>query len=221
MVKAVVFDLDGTLCDTICDLADAVNFALSSLGCPNHPTETIKTFVGNGIRNLIETSLPYDKRDEKTVNAASEWFFKYYKIHFADKTKAFEGVNQTLLGLRERGIRLAVCTNKEDGMAKAVVKSLFGDSFDIVIGNSDRFPLKPAPDSVLHIINEIGVKTEETVFIGDSDVDIITAKNAGIKSIGVTWGFRSKNELLENGCDAIAEHPSDIIKIIDGTKETK
>ena len=219
MVKAVIFDLDGTLCDTVEDLADAVNYALFKVGCPNHTTENIKTFIGNGNKNLIIKSLPEGKSDINTVSLASDFFFEYYRAHFADKTKAFFGIDEILCTLKQNGVKLAVCTNKEEGMAKAVVKSLFGDLFDIVIGNSDRFPLKPAPDSSIHIMESLGVKREEILFIGDSDVDIITAKNAGVMSVGVTWGFRSKEELVENGCNSVAEQPYDIIRIIGKVEE--
>ncbi|MBO5908530.1 MAG: HAD-IA family hydrolase [Clostridia bacterium] len=215
MIKTAIFDLDGTLCDTISDLADSVNYALEQMGCEKRSLADIKSFVGNGIHNLITLSLPKEKRSEQDINTAKKFFFEYYKVHFADKTVAFDGIIQMLLALKQKGIQLAVCSNKEDSMAAAVVKKLFGDTFDIVLGQSDSFPLKPEPESTLHIIEKLGSKQEHTAFIGDSDVDIITAKNAGVYSIGVTWGFRSKKELIENGCTAIAESPWDIVKIID------
>ena len=215
MIKTAIFDLDGTLCDTISDLADSVNFALGQMGCEKRSLEEIMSFVGNGIHNLVTLSLPKQKRSEQDINAAKKFFFEYYKVHFADKTVAFDGIMQMLLALKQKGIQLAVCSNKEDSMAREVVKKLFGDTFDIVLGQSDRFPLKPAPESTLYIIEKLGSKQEQTAFIGDSDVDIKTAKNAEVYSIGVTWGFRSKKELIENGCTAIAESPSDIVKIIE------
>ena len=117
--------------------------------------------------------------------------------------------------LNERGIKLAVCTNKEDTMAKTIVKKLFGDIFSVVIGQGDKFPLKPNPESSYYIMNELGTTCEDTVFIGDSDVDIKTANNAGLESIGVSWGFRDVQELIDNGCKKIANNPLDIIKFIE------
>ena len=133
MIKGVIFDLDGTLCDTIYDLADSVNYALLNLGYPTHSPNIIKTFVGHGIENLIKSSLPCGEKDENILKKALELFFEYYKVHFADKTKAFDGINELLARLKQRGIRLAVCTNKEDGMAKAVTEKLFKGYFDMVI----------------------------------------------------------------------------------------
>lgn len=215
MVKLIIFDLDGTLCDTICDLADAVNFSLKKMGYPIHSLEAIKGFVGNGIKNLIIRSMPESERVEEKIEETKKFFFEYYKVHFADKTAAYDGIVETVNTLKEKGIKLAVCTNKEDTMAKAVVKKLFGDTFSLVLGQGDKFPLKPNPDSSYYIMETIGAKKEDTVFIGDSDVDIKTAKNAGLKSIGVSWGFREVQELIDNGCDHLAKNPSDIIKLLE------
>ena len=215
MVKLIIFDLDGTLCDTICDLADAVNYALAQRGYPTHSVEEVQSMVGSGIKNLVTRSMPEKERYEDNINLTKEYFFEYYKIHFADKTVAYKGILETVNTLKDKGIKLAVCTNKEDSMAKRVVKKLFGDIFSLVIGQSDKFPLKPAPDSSYYIMETFGARKEETVFIGDSDVDIKTANNVGLKSIGVSWGFRSVQELIDNGCKNIAGHPSDIIKLLE------
>lgn len=215
MLKLIIFDLDGTLCNTIYDLADAVNYALEKMGYPTHSVEEVRTFVGNGIKNLIIRSMPKEERQEEKIEETKKFFFEYYRVHFADKTVAYDGILEMLNTLKEKGIKLAVCTNKEDLMAKSVVKKLFGDIFSLVLGQGDSFPLKPEPDSSLYIMNELKAKREETVFIGDSDVDIKTAKNLGVLSIGVTWGFRDKQELIDNGCVYLAESPCDIIKLLE------
>lgn len=215
MVKLIIFDLDGTLCNTIYDLADATNYALTKMGYPTHSEDKIQGMVGNGIKNLVTRSMPDGARTETNINATKEFFFEYYKVHYADKTVVYDGITDMLGKLCEKGIKLAVCTNKEDSMAKSVVKKLFGDTFSLIIGQGNKFPLKPEADSSLYIMNELGIKREETVFIGDSDVDMKTAKNAGVNSIGVSWGYRDKEELINNGCKSIADSPLDIIKIIE------
>ncbi len=215
MLKLIIFDLDGTLCNTICDLADAVNYALGKMGYKTHSVDVVRTYVGNGIKNLIIRSMPENERVEEKIEETKKFFFDYYKVHFADKTVAYEGIEEMLITLKKKGIKLAVCTNKEDSMARCVVKKLFGDVFSQVLGQGERFPLKPEPDSSFYIMSKLDAKREETVFIGDSDVDIKTAKNAGLKSIGVTWGFRDRQELIDNGCEHVAESPYDIIKLLE------
>lgn len=214
MVKTIIFDLDGTLCDTIHDLAAAVNYALKQMGYPTHSVETVQSFVGNGIKNLIIRSMPEEERCEEKINTTKEIFFEYYKVHYADKTVVYDGTHEMLKTLKEKGVKLAVCTNKEHGMASEIVKRHFRGTFDMVVGQSDKFPLKPEPKSSLYIMETLGSKKENTAFIGDSGVDIKTAKNLGVFSIGVSWGYREKSELKENGCDAAADSPSDIIEIL-------
>ena len=215
MVKLVIFDLDGTLCNTICDLADAVNYALTKRGYPTHSVEEIQNMVGSGIKNLVTRSMPEAERYEDNINLTKEFFFEYYKVHYADKTVAYDGIAEMLETLKAKNIKLAVCTNKEDTMAKSVVKKLFDGTFSLILGQSDNFPLKPSPDSSLYIMETLGAGVGETVFIGDSGVDIKTAKNTGLESIGVSWGFRDKQELIDYGCEHIAESPYDIIKLLE------
>ena len=215
MTKLIIFDLDGTLCNTIYDLASAVNYALNKMGYPTHSIDVIQGFVGNGIRNLIIRSMPEKERTDEKIDVTKKFFFDYYKIHFADKTVAYDGIEEMLKALKEKGVKLAVCTNKEHNMASEVVKKCFADTFDMVIGQSDKFPLKPEPDSSLYIMETYKAKREDTVFIGDSGVDIKTAKNLGVRSIGVSWGFRERNELLLNGADMIADTPLDITNLFE------
>ncbi len=214
MIKLAIFDLDGTLCDTIEDLATSVNVALDILGYPTHTTEAYKYMVGNGMKNLVFRALPEDKRDQNTVERAKELMLDHYKDHFADKTYAYSGIPELLLKLKQKGVHIAVCTNKAHNMALKVVEKLFGNAFEMVIGKSDDRPLKPDPYSVNEIMEHFGVTNAQTVFIGDSGVDIKTALNSKTTPIGVLWGFRDEKELKENGAELIAAAPSDIFKII-------
>ncbi|MBO5853053.1 MAG: HAD family hydrolase [Clostridia bacterium] len=214
MVKLAVFDLDGTLCDTIEDLATSVNVALKTLGYPTHPNDAYKYMVGSGMKNLVYRALPEDKRDEAEVEKAKELMLDHYKDHFADKTYAYTGVSQLLDNLINNGIHIAVCTNKAHDMAVKVLDKLFPNTFDMVIGKSDNRPLKPDPFSVNEIMEHYKVTSNETVFIGDSGIDMKTAAASNTTSIGVLWGFRDEEELKQNDAEFIASTPNDIYEII-------
>ncbi len=214
MIKAVIFDLDGTLVNSLYDLADATNYALQQNGFPIHETEKYKYFIGNGIPKLIERVLPEDSRAMKTKIQVKEDFFKYYSVHYADKTVAYEDVIDTVNKIKARGLKIAVVTNKADVMAKTVVKAVFGDIFDIVLGLSDSFPSKPDPASTLDTVKKLGVCENECLFVGDSGVDMQTGVNSGISPVGVLWGFRSREELMDNGAKYIIEKPYDLLNII-------
>jgi phosphoglycolate phosphatase len=211
MITAI-FDLDGTIADTIEDLADAVNYGLRQLDCPEHDIESYKQFVGNGAMKLCIRALPDDKKDmaETLLNL----FHKYYDVHYLDKTRVYEGIKDVLYTLSAEDVTLAVATNKPQDVARKVVEKLLPDvNFTKVLGGCDERPKKP--DST--IIKEIlcGLPEDNTVYmIGDSNVDIQTAKNSGLISIGCLWGFRGKDELLSAGADFIAEKTEDISKII-------
>lgn len=214
MIKLAVFDLDGTLLYTIEDLAASVNFALNSLGYPTHSVEAYKYMVGSGMKNLVFNALPENAREDNNVEKAKEIMLSYYKEHYADKTRIYDGIEELLLKLKEKGIHIAVCTNKAHDMAVKVIDKLLPNTFDTVIGKSDDRPLKPDPYSVNEIMSRYGVNANETVFIGDSGVDIKTAINSKTTSIGVLWGFRDEAELKENGAEHIARTPNDIYDII-------
>lgn len=213
-IKLAIFDLDGTLCDTIEDLATAVNVALGASGYETHETEAYKYMVGSGIPNLIYRALPENKKSDAEVEKTKAVMLDYYKDHFADKTYAYSGIPELLAKLQDNGIHIAVCTNKAHDMAVKVIEKVFGNTFKTVIGKSDDRPLKPDPYSVNEIMEFYGVKNSETVFIGDSGVDIKTALNSKTIPIGVLWGFRDENELKENGASHIAKTPNDIYEII-------
>ena len=214
MVKLAVFDLDGTLLYTIEDLAASVNFALNALGYPTHSVDTYKYMVGSGIKNLVFNAMPEDKREDALVEKTKDIMMSYYKDHYADKTLVYSGIEELLLKLKEKGIHIAVCTNKAHDMAVKVIEKLLPGMFEVIIGKSDNRPLKPDPFSVNEIMAHFGVAPNETVFIGDSGVDIITAINSKTTPIGVLWGFREEQELKENGASHIAKTANDILEII-------
>ena len=214
MIKAVIFDMDGTICDTIEDLATATNYAMQELGFPAHTIDEYKYMVGNGIPNLIYKALPEDKKDMK--EKAREIMLSYYKDHFADKTYPYDGIIPMLTTLKEQGFRLAVCTNKAHHMALVVAEKFFDRFFEIVYGQREGHPLKPDPAQALEILDTFGLTPAETLFVGDSGVDMQTAKNLGAVAVGVEWGFRTADELKENGADYIVSAPQDILEIIKG-----
>ena len=211
MITAI-FDLDGTIADTIGDLADAVNYGLRKLDCPEHNINSYKQFVGNGAMKLCIRALPEDKKD--MAEELLHLFHQYYDIHYLDKTKLYDGIKDALEALADKDVTLAVATNKPQEAARKIVAKLLPDvDFIKVLGGCDERPKKP--DSA--IINEIlsGLPEDNTVYmIGDSNVDIQTAKNCGLISIGCVWGFRGRAELEAEGADFIAETAEDITKII-------
>lgn len=216
MIKAVLFDLDGTLADSLIDLADGVNRAIASKGFPTHDVEAFKYFVGDGIPKMIERALPKSNRDADTVNEIKDIFLPYYAIHYADNTYAYKGMPELVNALKEKGFIVAVVTNKEQNMANEVVKSLYGDVFDLIFGKRDGIPAKPDPTAALMAMEELGVTPEECVFIGDSGMDVATAVNSGAVPVGELWGFRKEDELLANGAKYIISKPQELLDIIEG-----
>lgn len=209
--KLAVFDLDGTLADTLEDLATAVNYGLIKLGYPVHHIDKYNNFVGNGILKLCERALPEGKSE--SLQELHDIFDSFYKNHCMDKTKEYTGITELLRQLSKNGVDIAVATNKDQTFATKIVAKLFPYiKFVKVLGGCNERPKKPAPD----IIYEIKEDREysEIYMIGDSNVDIETAKNAGMKSIGCLWGFRTEQELKDAGADYVVSEPSEIKKII-------
>lgn len=215
MIKLLIFDLDGTLINSIDDLADSVNHALTENDFPVHELNKFNMFVGNGVQKLIERALPDNCRDSETILKVKSRFDFYYNQNYCNKTKPYDGINQLLEKIWQNGIMTAVASNKPDNFTKKIVSAFWKDKFTNVYGNREGVAKKPDPECVHIIMNELSVTTEEVIFIGDSNVDIITAKNAGLKSIGCLWGFRTRKELEDSGADFIASHPLDIITYID------
>lgn len=214
MIKAVLFDLDGTLVNSLEDLADSTNYALSELGFPIHKTDEYNYFVGDGIPKLIERALPENARTSETGKKCLDIFMARYKEHYHDKTYAYVGITELLEFLKTKGIKTAVISNKAQEMAEKVVSKLFGDIFDTVAGKRDGFPAKPDPTLTLQIIKELGVEPNDCAFIGDSGMDMAVAVNAGLLPVGVLWGFRTKYELLKNGAAYTVNNPAELIKIL-------
>lgn len=212
--EAVVFDLDGTLLNTLEDLTNSVNAALSAYGHPQKTIEQIRTYVGNGIRNLMKRSIAGGEEDpdfEKIFQA----FKEHYKVHCQDKTKPYDGIMELLQTLKARGIKMAIVSNKADFAVKELNEYYF-KGFDMVaIGEREGISRKPAPDSVFQALKELGVPAERAVYVGDSDVDLETARNAKIPCISVLWGFRDEQLLKEHGAAYFANTTEEICSLLE------
>ena len=215
MIKAVLFDLDGTLVNSLEDLAASSNFALQMFGYPTHKIEKYKYFIGDGMLKLVERTLPEEKRNKDNINKLFQTVWKHYSENCIVNTVAYNGIPELLTELKHKGYKLAVVTNKPHGMAVNVVKTLLGDIFDIVCGKLDNYPPKPDPALTFKVINDLGVCPDECVFVGDSGMDAANAVNAGCVGIGVLWGFRTKEELVSNGAEYIVNNPFEILKVLD------
>lgn len=214
-MKVVIFDLDGTLLNTIADLAAAANHALTALGFPRRGEEECIRFVGNGVTKLLERALPDGAKTPENVERMREEFFKYYDEHLWDKTTVYPGITELLEALQTQGALLAVASNKYQSATERLVKHFFPQiHFLDVLGQRDGVPVKPDPDIVHEILLSAGVKKEDVLYVGDSDVDMQTAQNAGVRVCAVTWGFRSR-ELLEGyRPDFVTGNPADIAAMI-------
>lgn len=196
MIKGVLFDLDGTLLDTLEDLYQSVNAALTACGFPERTRMEIRSFVGNGVRNLMVRSVP-DGEENPKLEECFQKFREHYAAHLNDHTAPYAGIMELLAELKEKGIPTAVVSNKSDAAVKELCRETFGDLVPLAIGESERVKKKPAPDTVIEAAAGIGVPLKDCVYVGDSEVDLATAENAGIPCISVSWGFRDK-ELLES-----------------------
>ena len=196
MKKLVIFDLDGTLLDTIADLAESTNHALKQLGYPTHNVETIRTFVGNGINKLLERALPLQEQTEENVRLMRSHFVPYYDAHNADLSSPYPGIVHLLEDLQEKGIMIAVASNKYQEATVKLVKHYFPTiNFIEILGQREGINVKPDPSIVFDILQKANVNKEEVLYVGDSGVDMQTAINAGVDAVGVTWGFRPRTEL--------------------------
>lgn len=220
MYNGLIFDLDGTLLNTLTDLANAGNYALRTLGYDEYPVDCYKRFVGNGIPVLVERILP-DGRNNPRYDTALRLLREYYSVHKKDFTAPYNGIPRLLEGLSEKGVRLAVATNKPHEVAEEIVRFYFGDVFRCIEGQRDDRPKKPDPTVVNDIIREMGLEKSEILYIGDSDVDMLTAKNSGLTACGVLWGFRDENELRKNGAEYIAHSVNELERIISGDSDEK
>lgn len=213
--QLVIFDLDGTLLDTVADLANATNQALAKCGYPTHPTEAYYRFVGNGINKLFARALPEEARTEENVQRIRTLFIPYYNEHNADDSRPYPGIVELLTHLQDQGIQLAVASNKyQQATAKLVGHFFPGIRFAAVYGQREGIPIKPDPTIVNDILSATGISRARTLYIGDSGVDMQTARNASVESVGVTWGFRDEEELCTNGAVHIIHNAKDIQELV-------
>lgn len=205
MKRLIIFDLDGTLLNTIADLAAATNQALQQHGYPTHDTDAYRFFVGNGINKLFERALPEGERTEENIRKIRESFIPYYDRHNADLSRPYPGISELLKVLHERGLRMAVASNKYQEATRKLVAHYFPEiPFTLVLGQREGIPTKPDPTIVNEILATTGIKQEEVLYVGDSNVDMQTAHRAGVAAVGVSWGFRPRAELE-------AQHPEYLI----------
>lgn len=215
MIKAVIFDLDGTLLNTLEDLANASNFALRSCGYNEHPIKDYIRFVGSGRYILMKRILPEeDKNNEEAIEKVLKLFDEYYGEHMHDTTKPYDGIYELIKELKIKNIKLAVVSNKPDEFAGETVNRYFGNDFAITYGQRPNHAVKPDPKTVYEVMEYLNVTKEECIYVGDSDVDMKTAQNAGVKSIGVAWGFRGEEELKSAGADYIIRTPQELVNLL-------
>ncbi len=203
MTKAVIFDLDGTLLNTLGDLTAAVNHGLAAQGLPAHTEAEVRTYVGDGVKELIARACPSDATDE-TRAAVLAAYLPYYAAHNADFTVPYDGVMELLRALRGAGVRLAVVSNKRDPAVQTLCARFFGDYVELAVGADGTRPLKPAPDSLLYALERLGVAPADAWFVGDSVQDVQTAHAAGVRCAAVTWGFQDRDRLA-------AQHPAALV----------
>lgn len=211
--KAIIFDLDGTLTDTLEDLFLSVNYALQSCGLPERRLDEVRRFVGNGVRTLIERSVPEDT-SPRITERCFEAFRAHYIIHCQDHTRLYPGIATLLTALHAKGYRMAVVSNKLQSGVSELARIFFQGVIDVAIGEQPGIPRKPAPDMVEAALSKLHVEASEAVYVGDSDVDLQTAANAGLPCISVLWGFRSRNFLLAHGATVMAEKPQDVLELV-------
>ncbi len=211
--KAVLFDLDGTLVNTLRDLADSVNHVLGQFSLPTHSVESYKWRVGNGARMMISRSLPEDQQE--LLGEVLPRQQAYYGEHYCDTSRPYPGVPEAVAELKRRGLKMAVLSNKPDGHTQGIVRRLFGaDVFDLVMGKREDMPLKPDPASALWVAEQLGVRPAEVIYVGDTRVDMETASRAGMLAVGVTWGYRDRQELLENGARILVDRAEQLIECL-------
>lgn len=211
--QAIIFDLDGTLLNTLEDLMDSVNFALRQFQMPERSLEQIRRSVGNGVRRLMELSVP-----ERLQNPEFEEVFQAFQTHYTehcnDKTQLYPGIDLLLQRLKARGVKMAIVSNKYHEAVQELKEMYFKEYLSVAIGEKEGIRKKPAPDTVIEALRELEITKEQAVYVGDSDVDLKTAANSGMDCLSVTWGFRTKEELLEAGATVMINDPEEILKFV-------
>ena len=212
MYNTYIFDLDGTLLDTLTDLAASANYALRTHGMPEHSIDDVRRFVGNGVRKLMERAIPNGEANPD-FEAAFDTFREHYMLHSLDTTQPYPGIPEVLAELRAKGCRLAVVSNKMMPATVELCRHFFPDTIEVAIGEHEAEGIrqKPAPDTVFAALRELGVEKYSAVYVGDSDVDIATARNAGLPCISVLWGFRDREFLLDHGATTFISKPKELL----------
>lgn len=211
--KAVIFDMDGTILNTLEDLKNTTNYSLRQFNMPERTLEEVRMFVGNGIRKLVERAVPAGTSAEK-IDEVLDVFLKYYEVHSADNTSSYPGIHELVEKLKAAGIKTAVSTNKADAPAQELGKEYFNGIFDLIVGQRDGLRTKPSPDSVNEILKILNIQKKDAVYVGDSDVDVQTAANSGLDFIGVSWGFRGRKFLQEKGAKNIVDSADEILDLV-------
>jgi phosphoglycolate phosphatase len=215
MYRAVLFDLDGTLLNTLKDIADSVNRILARSGFPQHPVDAYRYFVGDGMENLARRVLPADRRDPETVARTRAAIDAEYTQHEADTTRPYAGIPELLSALADRGIKMTVLSNKPDHSVQSTVAALLGDwHFDVVLGARPSMPIKPDPAGARDIAARLGIPPAQFLYLGDTGTDMKTAGAAGMYPVGALWGFRTADELLAAGAKTLAKEPTDLLKLL-------
>ena len=209
--KTYIFDLDGTLLDTLNDLHASCNYALRTQGMPERSVEEVRQFVGNGVKKLMERAIP-NGLDNPLFEETLQTFRQHYLLHNLDTTRPYPGIMEMLGKLKEQGKNIAVVSNKFYTATQDLCKHFFGDTIQVAIGEREDIKKKPAPDTVLEALRQLQATKQDAVYVGDSDVDVETARNSGIPCISVLWGFRSKSFLLSHGATTFIESPSELTK---------
>lgn len=213
-LKAFIFDLDGTLIDSLADIAESINRMLDARGYPRCEQEVFKQMVGDGMEKLVERALPEDARSEELIQTCVEEYRALYDQLWNMQTRPYEGIVAMLAELKTRGVRLGVISNKAHRFTVPVTEHFFGKGcFDHILGQRHEVPRKPAPDGAHEMAAFLGFKTEEMAYVGDSGIDMAFAKNSGMRAIGVRWGFRSEAELREHGADVLISRPADLFDL--------
>ena len=211
---AVIFDLDGTLINSLEDIADSTNEALAKYGFSEQPYESYKLFIGNGMRQLMKNAVSQNTEESLIDNILKD-FRVIYNRNYINKTRPYNNVVAVLEKLKQMGIRMSICSNKADKMTNEIVEKTIGkEYFDVIFGEREGVPRKPDPTSLLEAAQHMGVNPENTIYIGDSGGDMISAKNAGMLAAGALWGFRSREELVENGAQILLSDPMDLVEYI-------
>lgn len=211
----IIFDLDGTLMNTLDDLTISTNHALSQMGFPTRTIDEVRQFLGNGVRTLIEMALP-EKTTEDTIERTISCFLQHYTSHCKDHSRPYDGILELLSSLKKMGVKMAIVSNKPEVEVKKLNAEHFAEFIDVALGENEKsgIPRKPSPAMVYEAINQLGAEPGKSLYVGDSDVDILTARNAGIDCLSVTWGFKTVEFLSQFGATKMIDIPSQMLKII-------